>query len=62
MHAITLADVLLHAGIDTVFAGFGACMRGVCTHTKAQHVSFIGILITALIILTAAIVQVALVG
>lgn len=33
---MVLADVLMHAGIGTIFACTGACTRRLCAHKVAQ--------------------------
>lgn len=33
---MVLADVLMHAGVGTVFACTGACTRRMCSHKLAQ--------------------------
>lgn len=64
MHLLELshADVLMHAGIGTVFAGTGACVRGLCAHTHAQHYRVLAFIIGAILVLVESIFMVWLVG
>lgn len=62
MQTLNLSDVLMHAGIGTVFAGTGACLRGVCAHTHAEHYRILTWIVAAILIMIEATIMVAVVG
>jgi hypothetical protein len=59
---LELTDIAVHAGIGSVFALTGACVRGACEHTKVQHAGILAFFIAVVLIFIEATVMVWAVG
>jgi hypothetical protein len=57
-----LTDIILHAILGGIFAGTGACIRGVCAHTHWQHAKVVAVVAAVVLIFIEATVMVWAVG